>query len=40
MPSDIDEMTSAMVSHRVRIADIDQVNGELIEWLKQAYEAA
>ncbi len=31
---------NAMVSHRVRIIDINQVDAELVEWLKQAYEAA
>jgi predicted transport protein len=29
---------NAMVSHRVRLSDIDQIEGELLGWLKQAYE--
>lgn len=31
---------NAMVTHRVRITDKNQVNAELIKWLKQAYETA
>lgn len=31
---------NAMVTHRVRITDKNQVDAELIEWLKHAYEAA
>ena len=31
---------NAMVSHRVRITDIKQVDKELLGWLKQAYEVA
>jgi predicted transport protein len=31
---------NAMVSHRVRVGDIKEVDGELIGWLKQAYDAA
>lgn len=31
---------NAMVSHRVRVADIKEVDKELIGWLKQAYEMA
>jgi hypothetical protein len=29
MPSIVDQMTSAMVSHRVRNADINQIDAEL-----------
>lgn len=29
---------NAMVSHRVRVEDVKQVDAELIGWLKQAYE--
>ncbi len=31
---------NAMVTHRVRVATIDEVDTELLGWLKQAYEAA
>ena len=31
---------NAMVSHRVRIEDIKQVDKELISWMKEGYEAA
>ncbi len=31
---------NAMVSHRVRVGDISEVDAELIGWLKQAYDAA
>lgn len=31
---------NAMVSHRVRITDLDQVDADLINWLKEAYEKA
>ena len=31
---------NAMCSHRVRITDIEEVDAELINWLKKAYEAA
>lgn len=31
---------NAMVTHRVRISDIKEVNAELKKWLKQAYDAA
>jgi hypothetical protein len=31
---------SGMVTHRVRVTDVADVDAELIEWLKQAYEAA
>ena len=31
---------NTMVTHRVRITDKNQVNAELIKWLKQAYETA
>jgi len=31
---------SAMVSHRVRVESIEQVDSELISWLKRAYAAA
>lgn len=29
-----------MVTHRVRITDLKQINKELLAWLKQAYTAA
>jgi hypothetical protein len=29
-----------MVSHRVKVASADEVDAELIAWLKQAYEGA
>ncbi len=31
---------NAMVSHRVRLSDLDQVDAEIIEWLRNAYEAS
>jgi predicted transport protein len=31
---------NAMCSHRVRITDINQVDDQLITWLKQAYDAS
>ncbi len=31
---------NAMVSHRVRVTDVSQVDDELIEWLRKAYESA
>ena len=31
---------NAMVTHRVRVEAAKQVDKELVEWLKQAYEAA
>jgi hypothetical protein len=31
---------NAMVSHRVRLTEADQVDDQLIQWLKSAYEAA
>lgn len=31
---------NAMVTHRVRIAAVKEVDNELIAWLKQVYEAA
>ena len=31
---------NAMCSHRVRITDLEEVDAELINWLKKAYEAA
>ena len=31
---------NSMVSHRVRVESLDDVNDELIGWLKEAYEAA
>jgi hypothetical protein len=31
---------NAMVSHRVRVASADDVNAELVAWLKKAYDAA
>ncbi len=30
----------SMCTHRIQITDIDQVNIELIKWIKQAYEEA
>lgn len=30
----------SMVTHRVRISDVNQIDGELLKWLKQAYEKA
>jgi len=32
--------TSAMVSHRVRVGDVKEVNRELIDWLEKAYSDA
>jgi predicted transport protein len=31
---------NSMASHRVRVTDIEQVDRELIDWLKASYEAA
>lgn len=31
---------NAMVSHRVRVTDIEQIDTELLNWLKAAWEAA
>jgi Domain of unknown function (DUF4287)/Domain of unknown function (DUF5655) len=31
---------NAMVTHRVRLSDPDQVDRELLEWLRRAYDAA
>jgi hypothetical protein len=31
---------SAMVTHRVRISDPQEINKEVLAWLKQAYDAA
>lgn len=31
---------NAMVSHRIRIADPKEIDGEVITWLRNAYEAA
>lgn len=31
---------NAMVSHRVRVTDIEQIDGELLNWLKAAWEVA
>lgn len=31
---------NAMVSHRVRIAEVGEVDDELVGWLRQAYDAA
>ena len=31
---------NAMLSHRVRVTTLNQVDEQLIGWLKQAYEAA
>jgi len=31
---------NAMVTHRVRISDASQIDGEVLDWLKQAYDAA
>jgi hypothetical protein len=31
---------NAMVSHRVRVESLDAVDGELLGWLKRAYDAA
>lgn len=31
---------NAMVSHRVRIATVDEVDAQVVEWLRRAYEAA
>jgi predicted transport protein len=31
---------NAMVSHRVRLERVDQVDAELIQWLRQAFDAA
>lgn len=31
---------NAMLTHRVRVGSVDEVDSELIAWLKQAYEAA
>ena len=31
---------NSMVSHRVRVASVDEVDKELVAWLKKAYDAA
>ena len=31
---------NAMVTHRVRISDLKEINKEVLAWLKQAYDAA
>ena len=31
---------NSMVTHRVRITDADQIDTEILEWLRKAYEAA
>ena len=31
---------NAMVSHRVRVSDVNEVDDELIGWLRQAYDQA
>ena len=31
---------NAMVTHRVRISEPQQIDGEVVEWLKAAYAAA
>ena len=31
---------NAMVSHRVRLSDVSQVDADLITWLRQAYDAS
>ena len=31
---------NAMVSHRVKVSDLKEVNAELVKWLKKAYGAA
>jgi hypothetical protein len=31
---------NSMVSHRVQISTLDEVDGELLGWLKQAYDQA
>jgi hypothetical protein len=31
---------NAMVTHRVRVASVAEVDGELVAWLRRAYEAA
>ena len=31
---------NAMVSHRVRLGSPDEVDSELVSWLKKAYEAS
>jgi hypothetical protein len=31
---------NAMVSHRVRLTDVEQVDAELVEWLRRAYEVS
>jgi len=31
---------NAMLTHRVRVATVEEVDAQLLEWLKQAYEAA
>lgn len=37
---ELSESWNAMVSHRVRVGDIKEVDKELIGWLKQAYDMA
>ena len=31
---------NAMVTHRVRISDLQQIDAEVLAWLRQAYDAA
>jgi hypothetical protein len=31
---------NVMVSHRVRVSELDQVDAELIKWLNEAYGSA
>lgn len=31
---------NAMCTHRVRVTDKSEIDSELLEWLKEAYEAA
>ncbi len=34
------ESWGAMCSHRVRVTSVEQVDAELLGWLKQAYDAS